>query len=163
VRVFENRVLRKKFGHKREKVAGGWRKLHNEELHNLYASQYIIRMIKSRLQHWLAGHAARIGWMRNAYKILVEKPERRGHLGDLGVHGWIILKWIVKNFINLSCILCFGTATVMPYNNISMYNYSTFGAGTGSKMTHSMRIRILQKLGVSWARLAQSRARWWTQ
>jgi hypothetical protein len=58
-------------GPKREEVAGGWRRLHNVELHNLYASPRIIRMIKSRMR-W-TGHIAHIGEMRNAYKILVRK------------------------------------------------------------------------------------------
>jgi hypothetical protein len=55
--VFENRVLRRIFGPKRDEVAGGWRKLHNEELHNLYSSPSIIRMIKSKKMK-LAGHVA---------------------------------------------------------------------------------------------------------
>jgi hypothetical protein len=58
--VFENRVLRRIFGPKRDEVTGGWRKLHNEELHNLYSSPVVIRMIKSRRMRW-AGHAARMG------------------------------------------------------------------------------------------------------
>jgi hypothetical protein len=58
--VFENRVLRIIFGLKREKVKGEWRKLHNEELHNLYSSPDIIRQIKSRRMRW-AGHVARMG------------------------------------------------------------------------------------------------------
>jgi hypothetical protein len=62
--VFENRVLRKIFGPKREEVAGGWRTLHNEELRNLYASPNIIRIIKSRRVRW-TGHAARMGEMGN--------------------------------------------------------------------------------------------------
>jgi hypothetical protein len=56
-------------------VTGGWRKLHNEELHNLYSSPSIIRIIKSRRMRW-AGHAARMEAKRNAYRILVGKPER---------------------------------------------------------------------------------------
>jgi hypothetical protein len=56
------------------KVTGGWRKLHNEELHNLYSSPSIIRMIKSRRMRW-AEHVARMGVKRNAYRILVGKPE----------------------------------------------------------------------------------------
>jgi hypothetical protein len=66
--IFENRVLRRIFGPKREEVAGGWRRLHNEELHNLYASQNIIRVIRSRR---LVEHVARMGEMRNANKIFV--------------------------------------------------------------------------------------------
>jgi hypothetical protein len=77
--VFENRLLRRTFGPKREEVAGGWRRLHNEELHNLNASLNIIRVIKSRMR-W-AGHIARIVEMRNAYKILIRKPERKRQLG----------------------------------------------------------------------------------
>jgi hypothetical protein len=60
LRVFENRVLRRIFGRKRDEVTGGWRKLHNEELHNLYSSTSIIKMIKSRRMRW-AGHVARMG------------------------------------------------------------------------------------------------------
>jgi hypothetical protein len=60
LRVFENRVLRRIFGPKRDRVTGGWRKLHNEELHNLYSSPSIIRIIKSRKMSW-AGHVARMG------------------------------------------------------------------------------------------------------
>jgi hypothetical protein len=60
LRVFENKVLRGIFGQKGNEVIGGWRKLHNEELHNLYCSASIIRMIKSRRMRW-AGHVARMG------------------------------------------------------------------------------------------------------
>jgi hypothetical protein len=60
MRVFENRVLRKLFGPKRDEVMGNWRTLHNEELHNFYPSSNIIRMIKSRRMRW-AGHVARMG------------------------------------------------------------------------------------------------------
>jgi hypothetical protein len=59
-RVFENRVLRRMFGLKRDEVTGGWRKLHNEALHNLYASPSIIRKINSRKMRW-TGHVARMG------------------------------------------------------------------------------------------------------
>jgi hypothetical protein len=63
--VFENRVLRRIFGPKRDDVTGGWRKLHNEELHGLYSSPSIIRVIKERRMRW-AGHVARIGEVRGA-------------------------------------------------------------------------------------------------
>jgi hypothetical protein len=66
---FKNRMLRRISGPKREEVAGGWRRLHNEELHNLYASLYIIKVIKSRWMRW-AGHVAGME-MRKVYKILV--------------------------------------------------------------------------------------------
>jgi hypothetical protein len=72
--VFENRVLRKIFGPKRDEVIGGWRKLHNGELHNLCCSPNIIRIIKSRRMRW-AGYVARMGEKRNAYRFLVGKPE----------------------------------------------------------------------------------------
>jgi hypothetical protein len=72
--VFENRVLRRIFGPKRDEVTGEWRKLHNEELHNLYSSLDIIRQVKSRRMRW-AGHVARMGEERKVYKTLVGKPE----------------------------------------------------------------------------------------
>jgi hypothetical protein len=91
--VFENRVLRRIFGRKRDEVAGDWRKLHNEELHNLYCSPSIIRIMKSRRMGW-AGHIARMGAKRNACRILVGKVEGKRPLGRPR-HGWIILKWIL--------------------------------------------------------------------
>jgi hypothetical protein len=63
LRVFENRVLRRIFGHKKDGVMGGWRKLHNEEFHNLYSSLKIIRIIKSGRMRW-AGHVAQMGRRR---------------------------------------------------------------------------------------------------
>jgi hypothetical protein len=78
LRVFENRVLRRIFGPKRDRVTGGWRKLHNEELHNLYSLPSIIRIIKSRRMRW-AGHAARMGEKRNMYRLMVGKPEEGDH------------------------------------------------------------------------------------
>jgi hypothetical protein len=74
--VFENRVLRRIFGPERKEVAGGWRRLRNEELHNLYVSPSIIKVTKSRRMRWV-GHVARIGEMKNIYKTLVEKPEEK--------------------------------------------------------------------------------------
>jgi hypothetical protein len=72
--VFENRVQRRIFVRKRDRVTGGWRKLHNEELHNLYPSPSIIRIIKSRRIRWV-GHVAQMGEKRNVYSLLVGKPE----------------------------------------------------------------------------------------
>jgi hypothetical protein len=77
LRVFENRVLRRIFGPKRDEMTGGRRKLHSEELHNLYSSP---RMIKSRRVRW-AGYVARMGEKRNAYRITVGKPEGKRPLG----------------------------------------------------------------------------------
>jgi hypothetical protein len=74
LRVFENRVLRRIFGPKRDEVTGEWRKLHSEELHNLCSSPDIIRQIKSRRMRW-AGHVTRMREGRNVYTVLVGKPE----------------------------------------------------------------------------------------
>jgi hypothetical protein len=105
LRVFENRVLRSIFGPKRDEVTGEWEKFHNEELHDLYSSSSIIRIIKSRRMRW-PGHVARMGEMRNAHRLLVGKPERKMPLGrprrrwvdnirmDLGEVGWGDVEWI---------------------------------------------------------------------
>jgi hypothetical protein len=98
------------FGSKREEVAGGWRRLHNEELYNLYASQNIIREIKSRIMR-LAAHVARMGETRNAYNILIGKPECKRQLGrprcrwedirmDSRELGWEVVDWIHLAFVN---------------------------------------------------------------
>jgi hypothetical protein len=78
--VFENGVLRRIFGPKRDKVMGEQRKLHNEELHDLYSSSSIIRIIKSRRMRW-AEHVARMGEKRNVYRLLVRKSEGKRSLG----------------------------------------------------------------------------------
>jgi hypothetical protein len=80
LRVFENRVLRRIFGPKRDEVAGERRKLHNEELHALYSSPSILRVIKSRRMRW-AGHVVRLGEERGVYSVLVGKPEEKRLLG----------------------------------------------------------------------------------
>jgi hypothetical protein len=77
MRVFDNRVLRRIFGPKRDEVTGDWRKLHNEELHNLYSLLYIITVMKSRT----SGYVARMGEKRNTYRILVGKLEGKRPLG----------------------------------------------------------------------------------
>jgi len=76
LRVFENRVLRRIFGPKRDEVTEEWRKLHNEELNNLYSSPNIVWVIKSRRKRW-AGHVASMGEGRGVYRVLVGKPEGR--------------------------------------------------------------------------------------
>jgi hypothetical protein len=78
--VFENRVLRRIFGPKRDEVTGEWRKLHNEDLHNVSSSPDIIRQVKSRRMGW-AWHVARMGEERKVYKVLVGKPEGKKPLG----------------------------------------------------------------------------------
>jgi hypothetical protein len=110
-------MLRRIFGPKREEVAGGWRRLHNEELHNLYASPDIVRVIKSRRMGW-AGHIGRMGEMKNACKILVGKWEGKRPLGrprrrlevnirmDLKEIVWVTVDWILlsrdqwRDFVN---------------------------------------------------------------
>jgi hypothetical protein len=78
--VFENRVVRRIFGLKREKVTGGWRRLLNEELHNLYASPNIIRMIKSKRMRW-AGHVGRMTEMINVNNVFIGKSVGKRPLG----------------------------------------------------------------------------------
>jgi hypothetical protein len=101
LRAFENRVLRRIFGAKRDEMTGGWRKLHNERLHSLYSSPSIIRIMMRQ-----AGHVARMGDKKNAYRILVGKPEGKRPLGrprrrwvdnikmDLRDIGWDGMDWI---------------------------------------------------------------------
>ena len=78
--MFENKVLRKIFGAKRDKITEEWRKLHNSELHALYSSSSIIRNLKSRRLRW-AEHVARMEQFRDAYRVLVGKPESKRPVG----------------------------------------------------------------------------------
>ena len=80
LRVFENRVLRREFGPKRDEVTGKWRKLHNEELSDLYSLPNIVRVVKSRRMRW-AGHMVRMGEGRGVHRVLVGKPEGKRPLG----------------------------------------------------------------------------------
>ena len=80
LRVFENRVLKIVFGPKRDEVTGEWRKLHNEELSDLYSLPNIVRVVKSRRMRW-AGHVARLGPGRGVHRVLVVKPEGKRPLG----------------------------------------------------------------------------------
>jgi hypothetical protein len=103
--VFQNRVLRSIFGPKGDKVTEGWRKLHNEELHNLYSLPSLNRTIRSRRMR-CAGHVAQVGDKWNACRILVGKPEGKKPLGrqrhrwvdnikmDLREIGWGNMDWI---------------------------------------------------------------------
>jgi hypothetical protein len=93
-------VLRRIFGPNRDEVTGEWRKVHNEELRDLYSSPSIIRIMKVRRMRW-AGHVARMAEKRNAYRLLVGKPEGRRPLGrprrrwmHLGEVGWGDVDWI---------------------------------------------------------------------
>jgi len=78
--VFENRVLRRIFGPRRNELTGEWKKLRNEELNDLYSSPSIFRVIKSRRMRW-AGHVARMGVRRDVFRVLVRKPEGKRPLG----------------------------------------------------------------------------------
>jgi hypothetical protein len=80
VKVYENRVLRRVFGPKRDEVTGEWRKLHNEQLNDLYSLPHIVRVVKSRRMRW-AGHVARMGEGRGVHRVLVGKPEGRRPMG----------------------------------------------------------------------------------
>ena len=88
-------MLRRIFGPRRDEVTGDYRKLHNEELNDLYCSPNIVRVIKSRRMRWV-GHVARMEERRGVYRILVGNPERKRVLGRPGVDGRIILRWIFK-------------------------------------------------------------------
>ena len=79
-RVFENRVLRRIFGSKMDEVTGEWRKLHNEQLNDLYTSPNIVRVMKSRRMRW-TGHVARTDEGRGVYRVMVGKPEEKRPLG----------------------------------------------------------------------------------
>jgi hypothetical protein len=104
LRVLENRMLRGIFGSKRDEVTGGWRKLRNEELHDLYFSPSIIRISKSRRMRWV-GNVARIEEKKIAYRLLMGKPEGKRPLErpkrkwvdnikmDLGEVGWGDVEW----------------------------------------------------------------------
>jgi hypothetical protein len=95
--VFENRVLRRVFGPRRDETTGEWRRLHSEELNNMCSSPNIIRVIKWRRVSW-AGHGARMG-KREVHTGFWWGNLREGvHLGDPGVDGRIILKWIFKKW-----------------------------------------------------------------
>jgi hypothetical protein len=95
LRVFENTVLRRIFGSTRYEVAGGWRKLHNEELHNLYSSPSIIRMIKSRRMRW-ARHIAQVGKREIHIGYWCENQKERYHWEDQDVGACMILKLILQ-------------------------------------------------------------------
>jgi hypothetical protein len=96
-RVFENKVLKSIFGPKREKVAGEWTKLHNEELNGLYSLPNIVRVIKSRRMRW-AGHVARMGKGEVRTGFWRGNLRKRDRWGDRGVDGRIILGWIFKKW-----------------------------------------------------------------
>jgi hypothetical protein len=94
LRVIENRLLRRKFGSKKNGVRGKWRRLHKEELYDVYCSPNITQVKKLKMR--CAGHVVRMGERRCAYKILVGRPERRRPLGRPKRRWRIILEWVFK-------------------------------------------------------------------
>jgi len=95
LRLFENKASRRIFGPKRDEVIGERRNLHNVELNDLYWSLSNIRVIKARRMRW-AVHVVSMGKKRGVFRVLMGKPEEREHLGDPGVDGRIILRWIFR-------------------------------------------------------------------
>ena len=103
--MFENMVLRRIFGPRRDEVTGEWKRLHNEELNDLYSSPNIVWVVKSRRMKW-AGHVTRMGEERGVYGVLVGKPEGKRLLGrprrrwadnirmDLQEVGCVYMDWI---------------------------------------------------------------------
>jgi len=96
-RVFENMVLRRIFGPRRDGVTGEWRRLLNEQLNDLYTSPNIMRVIKWRRMRWV-GHVARMGDERGCIGSFWGNRREGDHWGDLGVDGWIILGWISRRW-----------------------------------------------------------------
>ena len=97
VKVFENMLLRRIFGPKRDEITAEWRKLHNEELNDLNPSPYAFRVIKSRRIRW-AGNVACMGERRVYIGFWWEKLRETDHLGDSSVDGRIILRWILRKW-----------------------------------------------------------------
>jgi len=97
LRVFENRVLRRIFGPKRDEVMGEWRKIQNEELHDLYSSPNIVQVIKLRRMRWVR-HMASMGESRGAYRVWWGNLREKDHFEDPGVDGRIILRWIFRKW-----------------------------------------------------------------
>jgi len=95
LRAFENMVLRRIFGPRRDEVMGEWRRLHNEELNDIYTSPNFVRVIKSRIMRW-ASHVARMGEERGCIGTWWGSRSKGDYLGGLGAVGWIILGWISK-------------------------------------------------------------------
>jgi len=97
LRVFENMVLRRIFGPRSDEVTGDWRRLHNEELNDLYSSPNIARVIKWRRIRWI-GHVARIGEERGCIGSWWGNRREGDHCGDLDLNEWIILGWISRKW-----------------------------------------------------------------
>ena len=107
LRVFENRVLRRIFGPKRDEVTGEWRRLHNEEIYALYSSPNITRVIKFRKLRW-RGHVARMGKVEVHTRLWWRNLREGDHLEDSGVYGKIILKTVEKIKTHISYSITFS-------------------------------------------------------
>ena len=90
-------MLKRIFGPKRDGVTEEWKKLHNEGFNDVYTLPNIVRVIKSRRMRW-AGHVTRMEEGRGVHKVLMGKPDLRGHWGDQDVDGRIILRWILRKW-----------------------------------------------------------------
>jgi hypothetical protein len=133
LRVFENRVLRRICGPKRDEVTGEWKKLHTEDLHNLYSSPVIIRQIKSRGMRWM-GHVAHMGEERKLYKVLVGKPEGKRPLGrprhrwedkiriDLRELAWGV--WTGFDWLRVIVSVVMNRRILAPQSYIYIYIYT---------------------------------------
>jgi hypothetical protein len=145
LRVFENRVLRRISRPKRDEMTGGCRKLHNEDLHNLYSSPSIITMVKSRRMRW-AGHVARMEEKRNAHRLLVEKSEGKRPLGrwvdnikmDLGEIGWCNVDWIVlaQDRDKWRALVNAVMNLRVPYNAVKLSSDHAIGGLSSSAQFH---------------------------
>jgi len=140
----ENTVLRRIFGPKREGVAGSWKRLHNEELHNFYASPCIVRVVKSRRLRF-AGHVACMKRWKMHMKFWSENLKGRDHLEDLGIGERIILEWILKH---------------MEWKGVDWMELSQDKVQWRALVNAVMKLRVPQKAGdflTSWATVSFSR------
>jgi hypothetical protein len=148
LQVFENRVLTRIFGLKRDEVTGKWRRLHNEELCDLYSSPSIIRIIKLRRMRW-AGHVARMGENKNVYMLLVGKPEGKRPLGrprhrwvdintDLGEVGCGDVDWIglAQDRNRWRALVNLVLNLLVPYNAGKLWSGLTTGGLSSSSQLH---------------------------
>jgi hypothetical protein len=110
--VFENRLLRRIFGPKRDEVTGEWRTLHNDELNDLHSSVITVWVIKSRKMRW-AWHVERMGETRGVYRVLVGKPEGKRSLGrprrrlqDNYVFLLLCLRILIVKYVLFYCVVC---------------------------------------------------------
>jgi hypothetical protein len=151
LRVFENKVLRRIFGRKRDEVTGEWRRLHNKELYALYSSPNIVLVIKSRRLRW-AGHVTRMGERRGAYRALVGKPEGRRPLGrprrrwednikmDLPEAGCGDVDWIdvAQDRDRWRALVCTVTNLRVPQNAGNFWSSSGHFSFSGRTLLHGV-------------------------